>query len=611
MPSLSEPHLTLAKMLKRLPVTLAPVLAYALALALTTTSNSIFAIENLRTTAEQSGYQKTGRYEEVETLCRNFQKNYPKTVRCQEIGRTAEGRPMMAIIATRTNIFVPYLAKDKQVPVTLIQGGIHAGEIDGKDAGFLALKEVLDNTAAKNALDKQVLIFVPVFNVDGHERFAKWNRPNQRGPEEMGWRTTAQNFNLNRDYVKADTPEMQAMLRLINQWDPLTVVDLHVTDGAKFEHDISIQIEPSHAGDNILRQSGKTFQQNVIADLAAQGSLPLPFYMAFEKEDDPMSGFVDGVPAPRLSHGYFQLRNRFGILVETHSWKDYPTRVKITRNTIISVLDQVAKNGADWRKQSLEADMRSANLAGQTIPLTYKTTDQFQMIDFRGYAYTRKLSDISGALMTRYDENKPQIWKVKLRNEVVPDTIVNLPKGGYLIPAAYAKFVVEKLRVHGIQFESQNTALNDVTVERFNTSSATISPDSFESHQTLKLQGNWVAAQHNFVKGALFIPAAQPKAALVAAMFEPASPDSLVSWGYFNNNFEKKEFMEAYVAEDVAREQLAADPALKQAFEKSLKEDKNFAKSPEARLEFFARRHSSWDQEYQQYPVYRTDMVLK
>jgi murein tripeptide amidase MpaA len=89
-------------------------------------------------------------------------------------------------------------------------------------------------------------MFVPVFNVDGHERFGKWNRPNQRGPEEMGWRTSAQNANLNRDYAKADTPEMQAMLRLVNQWDPLITVDLHVTDGAKFEHDVSVQVEPKH-----------------------------------------------------------------------------------------------------------------------------------------------------------------------------------------------------------------------------------------------------------------------------------------------------------------------------------------------------------------------------
>jgi len=588
-------------MIKRLSV----YLAFALI------SNPVFSVENLSTVAEQTGYQKTGRYEEVETLCRNFQKNYPKIVRCQEFGRTAEGRPMMALIATRTNIFVPYLAKDKQVPVTLIQGGIHAGEIDGKDAGFLALKEILNNTAAKNALDKQVFIFVPVFNVDGHERFAKWNRPNQRGPEEMGWRTTAQNFNLNRDYLKADTPEMQAMLRLINQWDPLVTVDLHVTDGAKFEHDISIQIQPSQAGDAVLQQTGKQFQQHIISDLAVQGSMPLPFYMAFDKEDDPMSGFVDRVPSPRLSHGYFQLRNRFGILVETHSWKNYATRVRITRNTIISVLDQITQHGAEWRKQALEADMRSVNLAGQIIPLTYKTTDKYQMIDFHGYAYTRKPSEISGALVTRYDETTPQIWKVKLRDEIVPDQTLKLPQGGYLVPAAYARFVIEKLRVHGVQFESITMPLSDIEVERFNTNSAVISPTSDESHQMLKLQGDWINSHYSFGKGALFIPIAQPKAAMIAAMFEPASPDSLVSWGFFNNNFEKKEYLEAYVAEDVAREQLSADPALKQAFEKKLKENKAFASNPEARLEFFARRHSSWDQEYQQYPVYRTNIGPK
>lgn len=115
---------------------------------------------------------------------------------------------------------------------------------------------MLDGEAAPGALDHQVLLFVPVFNIDGHERFGRWNRPNQRGPEEMGWRTTAQNYNLNRDYLKADAPEMQAMLKLVERWDPLAYIDLHVTDGAKFEHDVSIQVEPAHAGDEALREWG-------------------------------------------------------------------------------------------------------------------------------------------------------------------------------------------------------------------------------------------------------------------------------------------------------------------------------------------------------------------
>src|SRR5690606_35762236 len=129
---------------------------------------------------------------------------------------------------------------------------------------------------------------------------------------EMGWRTTAQNYNLNRDYAKADAPEMRAMLALVNAWDPLLTVDLHVTNGAKFEHDISIQVEPLHAGDPALRAIGMRLRDRVIAHLDANGSLPLPFYPSFVVHDDPASGFVDGVAPPRFWHGYFQLRNRFG-----------------------------------------------------------------------------------------------------------------------------------------------------------------------------------------------------------------------------------------------------------------------------------------------------------
>jgi hypothetical protein len=363
----------------------------------------------LSTVAERSGLSKTGRYDEVIALCAEFQRTYPEAVRCTQFGRSPEGRPMMALIASRTGALSAPEARRRNLPVILVQGGIHAGEIDGKDAGFLALREVLENKAGRGALDKQVLVFVPVFNVDGHERFGRWNRPNQRGPEEMGWRTTAQNLNLNRDYVKADTPEMQAMLALVNDWDPLAYIDLHVTDGAKFEHDISIQVEPIHAGDRYLQAAGIAFRDSVLADLSAEGSLPLPFYPSFVVNDDPSSGFVDGVSPPRFSNGYFQLRNRFGMLVETHSWKNYPTRVRITRNTIISVLEQIALHGADWLKLAHEADRRATGLGGQVVALDFTTSDKTRIVDFRGYEYTRTPSDISGALMTHYDESKPQV----------------------------------------------------------------------------------------------------------------------------------------------------------------------------------------------------------
>ena len=564
---------------------------------------------DLRTISERSGFTATGRYAEVEQLCPAFQKAYPAAVRCITFGHTPEGRPMLALVVTKSGAFTAKDARARGLPVTLIQGGIHAGEIDGKDAGFQAVQEILDGKLAKGVLDKQVLIFVPVFNVDGHERFTKNNRPNQRGPVEMGWRTTAQNFNLNRDYVKADAPEMQAMLALVNAWDPLAYVDLHVTDGAKFQHDVSIQVEPVFSGDAQFRAAGLAWKQGVIDDITRQGSMPQPFYMSFAKDDDPASGFVDGVSDPRFSTGYFQLRNRLVMLVETHSWKDYPTRVRITHNAFISVLEQVAAHGKQWQQMAAAADARAVQLGGKPVPLTFKATDKTTMIDFKGYAYTRTMSDVSGALMTRYDEATPQIWHVPLRDEVVADLVVDAPRAGYLVPSAYADIVGKKLAQHGIVFRTVPTAMNAADVETFRADEATFGKISVESHQRLTVKGTWKKEPRQVATGALFVPIAQPKALLVVALFEPEAPDSLLAWGEFNNAFERKEYMEDYVAEDVAREQMAADPALATAFRNKVATDAAFASNPHARLEFFARRHASWDERLNLYPVMRVDVA--
>jgi len=559
----------------------------------------------LTTVSERSGFIDTGRYDEVIALCDAFARQYPKSVRCTTFGTTPEGRPMKALIASTSGALTPEQAQRRQLPVVLVQGGIHAGEIDGKDAGFLALREVLEGKAAAGALDKLVWVFVPVFNVDGHERFGAWNRPNQRGPREMGWRTTAQNYNLNRDYLKADTAEMQAMLQLVQRWDPIVAVDLHATNGAKFEHDISIQLEPVHAGDGGLRKAGLALRTGVIDDLAKQGSLPLPYYPSFVVQDDPTSGFEDGVPPPRFSHGYFLLRNRIGMLVETHSWKEYPVRVRITRNTVVSVLEHVARDGAAWYAAAKQADASAAQLAGTAEPLTWTAAPTSRTVEFRGYAYTRTRSDVSGALMTRYDETRPQIWNVPLKDDIRPGVVAEAPRGGYLVPAAEAAWVAAVLKTHGVDYRLLGKPWQG-EAQAFRATKSSFGGTSVETHQRLTVEGDWAREQRSTPSGALFVPIAQPKARLVMALLEPKAPDSLLAWGRFNNAFERKEYMEDYVAEDVARDMLR-DPTVKAEFERRLREDKTFAEDPAARLEFFYRRHPSWDERYQLYPVLRVD----
>ena len=561
----------------------------------------------LRTVAEQSGNKRTGRYDEVERLCPAYQQTWPKQVRCFEFGRTPEGRPMLALVASADGALDADAAHRAQRPIVLMQGGIHAGEIDGKDAGFFALREMLDNTAASGALAAATFVFVPVFNVDGHERFGRWNRPNQVGPEEMGWRVTAQNYNLNRDYMKADAPEMQAMLRLLDQWDPILYVDLHVTDGAQFEHDVSYNVAPTLAGDADLQRAAVAVRDELMQRIRASGSLPLDFYPAFVRDDDPTSGFAVQVGRKFFSQEYWAARNRIGVLVETHSWKDYPTRVRITRNSIIAMMEMAARDGRKWMDAAKAADERAARAGGSSVALTYENTPNVRTIEFRGYEYTREPSAVSGALLTRYNPKKPQIWRIPLADEVRPAATVTAPRGGYIVPAAYAQMIGDKLALHAVEFRKLPGASAGVDTEVFRATKVTPAPASFEGHTPVALEGEWARERRDIPAGSLFVPIAQANSLMAMALLEPQDPDSLVRWGFFASAFERKEYMEAYVAEDVAEQMLKSDPAVRQEFEKRLSEDAGFARDPNARLDFFYRRHSAWDERYNLYPVYRVD----
>jgi len=585
----------------------------------------------LTTLAEQSNFRQTGRIEEVERLSRELAATWPEAVRSIEYGRSVEGRPLRALLVSRTGALTAEQIRAREIPLLMLQGGIHPGESDGKDAGFIAIRELLEGSAAPGVLapgvlERIALLFVPAFNTDGHERTGRWNRPNQKGPEETGWRTTAQNLNLNRDYTKADSPEMRAMLRLIDSWDPLVCADLHVTDGADFEPDISIQVEPINQGDPALRASGLQLRDQLIAKLAERGSMPLDFYPDLAKTDDPSSGFALTVYSPRFSTGYFPQRNRFTVLVETHSWKEYALRVRVTRNTIVGLAELVAAHGTEWLNLCSEADVTATRLGGTEVTLDYVTrwrepakagsatserddTDA-RIIEFRGYAYTRTESAISGGLVTVYDPKTPQIWRVPMRDAVKPLLVVKAPGAGYVVPVSFASQLAPRLEAHGIAFRPIQQRLAGVTAGTFRAQRVQFSAAPFEGRMRTQFEGTWSEQPVNIEAGAAFVPVAQPLARLVTALFEPQAPDSFAAWGFFNACFEQKEQMEPYVAEQVAASMLAADAGLRDEFNARLQADPAFARSPGDRLEFFLRRHTSWDERYNLYPVLRVNTAI-
>jgi hypothetical protein len=583
--------------------------------------------KTLMTIAELSNYKETGRLEEVERLSAEFARVWPEAVRSFEYGRSAEGRVMRGLLISLSGALTAADLRTKAIPLLMIQGGIHPGESDGKDAGFAALRELLGNSPADTLLERIAVLFVPAFNTDGHERVGRWNRPNQSGPVETGWRTTAQNINLNRDYMKADTPEMRAMLRLIDVWDPLVCADLHVTDGADFEPDISLQVEPLNQGDATLRVSGRQMRDALIARLTEAGFQALDFYPDLASTDDPASGFALTVYSPRFSTGYFPQRNRFTVLVETHSWKDYAHRVRVMHNTITSLAELIGAHGRNWLELVHQADQAAMKLGGAEMPLDFASSwrepaqaggatpdrdaSEARVIEFRGYAYTRAPSPISGGLVTTYDPKTPQIWRVPLRDQVNVAISATVPLGGYVVPAAFAADIAPRLDAHGVAFSRLHGGRDEIKARAFRATEVKFSAAPFEGRMRAHLTGAWHEERYRPQDGALFVPLAQPLARLVVALFEPRAPDSFAAWGLFNACFEQKEHMEPYVAEQIARDMLEQDPRLAAEFWSRCEHDAKFAASPVARLEFFLRRHASWDARYNLYPVLRMESIME
>ncbi len=340
--------------------------------------------------------------------------------------------------------------------------------------------------------------------------------------------------------------------------------------------------------------------------MEAKGHMPLLFYPQYVREDDPLSGFKLWVATARYSEAYWELNNRIGVLVETHSWKDYPVRVKATHDAVLTLMEIAAEEAGQWSRAAKAADDEGRALGGKEVVLRYEATMASRTIDFAGYEFQRIKSPISGQLYTKYDPGKPQVWKMPFYSDLKPALIVTAPKGGYLVPKAYAAWVSEKLKLHGIRYQALPAAMV-VEAEAFRAADFHFGGQSYEGHQVLTVKGKWAKEKREVPAGSLFIPIAQPRARLILQLFEPKSPESYLAWGFFNTAFEKKEYMERYVNEEVARQMLADEPRLGGEFQAMLREHPEVARDPEKKLEFFYRRHPSWDERFALYPVLKTD----
>jgi hypothetical protein len=547
------------------------------------------------TPSERSSLRETPTYDETVAYLRRLVAAAPQ-LKMVSLGKSPEGRDIWMVIASKERVFTAEALKRK--PVLFAQGGIHAGEIDGKDAGLMLLRDMTVRGTKKELLDSVNFLFVPIFNVDGHERTSRFSRPNQRGPEVSGWRTTAQNYNLNRDYMKGDTAEMQAMLRALRTYDPDLYLDLHVTDGADYQYDITFGFsgEGAHSP-SIASWLTTAYRPAVTSGLQQMGHIPGPLVFGIAG-DDVSKGIADGTSQPRLSHGYGDARHMAAVLLENHSLKPYDQRVLGTYVFLEQSLRALAANGDALRRATSEDRARNA----MQVTTTWKRSDgPAPMIDFLGIEARPQLSGVSGDVRWEYT-GRPVTLRIPYFKSTQPATFVTRP-AAYWVPASWPDMIA-KLDLHGIRYE-RIAAPREVDVEMLRLTEPKFDTQQFEGHVRVSATPVAERRRERFPAGSVRVPTDQPLGTLAVLLLEPASPDSLFQWGFLNAILSPTEYIEPYAIEPMAEKMLADDPKLAEEFRQKLASDDAFRSSATERLRWFYEKTPYFDQRARLYPVGR------
>ncbi|WP_157219932.1 M14 family metallopeptidase [Flavisphingomonas formosensis] len=544
------------------------------------------------TPSETTGLTATPGYAETRAWLERLAAASP-LIRIETFGRTAQGRDMIVVIASKDGARL-----DPAKPVLLVQAGIHAGEIDGKDAGLMLLRDIALRGKA-GLLDKVNFLFVPIFNIDGHERTSPYNRPNQRGPVSQGWRTTGQNINLNRDYMKADTPEMTAMLGLFNRYDPALYMDLHVSDGLDFQYDITYgyQDTPYAQSPASSRWLQDVYRVKADAALTAAGHVPGPLVLAVDDRKPKDGLYLPRFPA-NFSHGYGDLRHMPSILVEDHALKPYRRRVLGDYVLLEATLKTLASDGATLR-QAIAADR--AQHGPMTIAWAPRK-DPVRTVRFLPMQSETYLSPASGGQEVRWLGKPAPAAEYPLFGSQPADSIT-LP-AAYWISATDSE-VIERLRRHGIRMERID-APRTVHVDMIRIRDPKLAAMPLEGRVPVTVGGFAHEARDEiFPAGSVRVPTDQPLGRLAAELLEPEAEDSLFAWGFFPAMLQRTEYIEGYVIAPMGEAMLARSPALKAEFEAKLKADPAFAASPDERLTWLYSHTRYYDGRYLLYPVGR------
>lgn len=557
--------------------------------------------EDFATVTEKNDFRVTASYSETVDFYKRLDEasEYAKLT---VFGQTPQQRDLHCLIVSKDKAFTPEAAKKTAKAILLVQNGIHAGEIDGKDASMLLLREILITKERELLLDSVIMLVIPVFNVDGHENNSRYTRPNQYGPENAGFRTTAQRYNLNRDYMKIDAPEMKAWVKLWTDWMPDFFIDNHVTDGHDWQYVVTYSM-PWHpnAAPQIRDWTNTIFDPYFKSRCTELGYPPFPY--AFPLRDHSNHGVGTFVESPRLSTGYTALWNRPGLLIEMHSLKEYKSRVLGNHAAMVAVLEILNRNASALKKAIADADHELTSGALVSVALSFEATGDSTFVELLDYPMTMDSSKVTGGKYARWDHSHPVTDTVpyfgsfRARESVVP------PRA-YLIPREWTE-ITERLRWHGVKLDTLTRPM-ELSVELYRMDSVKFASESFEGRVRVSYKPAIKDTTLTYPAGTVVVDVRQPAGKVAMQLLEPKGPDSFISWGFLNTVLEQKEYGEGYIVDPLADSLYENNPKIKTEFDARLASGTTFSKSTSAKRDFFYKRSRFAEAGLNWYPVARS-----
>lgn len=554
--------------------------------------------QDLTTRFEKTQGHETATYQECIAYYQLLDKKFPQ-IKMLEMGPTDAGFPLHLVIYSQQGNFDFNSLRKQNKRIILINNGIHPGEPDGIDASMQLLRDLA--TGKVKMPDNVVLAVIPVYNIDGFLIRSPYYRSNQDGPAEFGPRGNAQNLDLNRDFIKADSRNARSFHQIYHLTDPDVFVDNHVSNGADYQHIITLlTTQHNKLGGVMGNFINKVFEPGLYQLMKTKGYDLIPYVNHYGNTPD--NGWVEYSDGPRYSSGYTTLFHTFGFVPETHMLKPYPQRVKATYALMECFIQFTSQHS-----QEIKALRDQTKLAAKTqteFPLTWTPdTSQRSTITYKGYTAAYKPSAISGLPRLYYNRSKPYEKQIPFYNYAVAGNFVKKP-AAYIIPQGWWP-VIDLLKNNRVEMKrlDRDTTMN---VSVYHIAGYQTGNQPYEKHYLHT--GIKVTSREDtihFRKGDYYIPMNQTANRYLIETLEPTGGDSFFAWNFFDGILVQKEGFSSYVFEDSAAEYLKQHPELKAALEKKRATDTAFAKSAYDQLDFIYKNSPYAEPEFMRYPVYR------